>query len=253
MEAALVSVATGALKPVIGKLATLLGNEYKRFKGVRKEIGSLSHELKAMEAFLLQMSEEEDPSVQDKEWMNEVRKVSYGMEDCIDDFMEHLGDKDTKPDGFMDKIKHSLGKFRKMKNRHRIGNEIQDLKKQIVEVGEKNERYKTRQPFSNNKNAAVDPRALAIFEHASKLVGIDEPKGEVIKLLTDEDGVVQTQRALKVVSVAGSEGMGKTTLANQVYQELKGQFKCRAFVSVSRNPDMMNILRTILSEVSNKD
>ena len=63
MEAALASAATGALKPVIGKLATLLGNEYKRFKGVRKEIGSLSHELKAMEAFLLQMSEEEDPSM----------------------------------------------------------------------------------------------------------------------------------------------------------------------------------------------
>ncbi|VAI52051.1 unnamed protein product [Triticum turgidum subsp. durum] len=44
--------------------------------------------------------------------------------------------------------------------------------------------------------------------------------------------------------------MGKTTLANQVYQELKGKFDCRAFISMSRNPDMMNILRTILSEVT---
>lgn len=46
--------------------------------------------------------------------------------------------------------------------------------------------------------------------------------------------------------------MGKTTLANQVYQELNEQFDCQAFISVSRNPDMMNILRTILNGVSNQ-
>lgn len=53
-----------------------------------------------------------------------------------------------------------------------------------------------------------------------------------------------------MVSIVGSGGMGKTTLASQVYQKLKGEFKIHAFVSVSRNPNMTNILRTILIEVS---
>ncbi|KAM3245600.1 hypothetical protein ACQJBY_056747 [Aegilops geniculata] len=253
MEAALVTVAAGVLKPVLVKLATLLSDQYKRFKGVRKEIRSLTHELAAMEAFLLKMSEEEeDPDVQDKVWMNEVRELSYDMEDAIDDFMQSVGDKEEKPDGFIDKIKSSLGKLGNMKARHRIGKEIQDLKKQIIEVGDRNARYKGRETFSNTKNGTVDPRALAIFEHASKLVGIDEPKAEIIKLLTDEDGVA-TQQQVKMVSIVGSGGMGKTTLANQVYQELKEQFKCKAFISVSRNPDMTNILRTLLSEVGCQD
>ncbi|KAF6983280.1 hypothetical protein CFC21_112446 [Triticum aestivum] len=251
MEAALVTVATGVLKPVLRKLATLLGDEYKRFKGVRKEIGSLTRELAAMEAFILKMSEEEeDPDVQGKVWMTEVRELSYDLEDAIDDFMQSVGDKDEKPDGFIEKIKSSLGKLGKMKARHQIGKEIQDLKKQIIEVGDRNARYKGRETFSNTKNATVDPRALAVFEHASKLVGIDEPRAELIKLLTDEDGVASTQQHVKMVSIVGSGGMGKTTLANQVYQELKEKFKCKAFISVSRNPDMTNILRTILSEVS---
>ncbi|KAF7081675.1 hypothetical protein CFC21_085593 [Triticum aestivum] len=253
MEAALVSVATGALKPVIGKLTVLLGNEYKRFKTVRKEIKSLTNELAAMEAFLLKMSEDEDPDVQDKVWMNEVRELSYDMEDAIDDFMQSIGDKDEKPDGFIEKVKNSLGKLGKMKARRRIGKEIQDLKKQIIEVGDRNARYKSRETVSNTRNAAVDPRALAIFEHASKLVGIDEPKAEIIKLLTEEDVRAleqQQQQQLKIVSIVGSGGMGKTTLANQMYQELKGQYECRAFLSVSRSPNIMNILRTILSEIS---
>nr|UBY07615.1 NBS-LRR disease resistance protein [Dasypyrum villosum] len=253
MEAALVSVATGVLKPVIGKLTVLLGNEYKRFKTVHKEIKSLTRELDAMEAFLLKMSEEEDPDVQDKVWMNEVRELSYDMEDAIDDFMQSISDKDEKPDGFIEKIKSSLGKLGKMKARRRIGKEIQDLKNQIKEVGERNARYKGRQTFTSTKNETVDPRALAIFEHASKLVGIDGPKADIIKLLAQEDGRASTQQQLKIVSIVGSGGMGKTTLANQVYQELRGQYECWAFVSVSRNPDMTKILRTILSEVARKD
>ncbi|VAI51777.1 unnamed protein product [Triticum turgidum subsp. durum] len=137
MEAALVSAATGALKPVLGKLATLLGDEYKRFKGMHIEIKSLSRELVAMEAFLLKMSEEEDPDVQDKVWMNEVRELSYDMEDSIDDFMQSVSSEDKKPDGILEKMKNSLGK---MKARRRIGNEIGDLKKQIIEAAQRNER-----------------------------------------------------------------------------------------------------------------
>ncbi|VAI51768.1 unnamed protein product [Triticum turgidum subsp. durum] len=130
MEAALVSAATRALKPVLEKLGALVGDKYKRFKGVRDDIKSLTRELTAMEAFLLKMSEEEDPDFQDKVWMNEVRELSYDMEDSIDDFMQSVNDGDTKPDGFLEKMKNSLGK---MKARRRIGNEIEDLKKQMIE------------------------------------------------------------------------------------------------------------------------
>ncbi|KAF7092318.1 hypothetical protein CFC21_094815 [Triticum aestivum] len=250
MEVALVSVATGVLKPVIAKLFVLLGNEYKRFKSVRKEIKSLAHELAAMDAFLLKMSEAEDPDVRDKVWMNEVRELSYDLDDAIDDFMQSIGDKDEKPDGFIEKIKSSLGKLGKMKARRRIGREIQDLKKQIVEAGNTNARYNCRQTVNNTQNDTVNPRAVAIFEHASKLVGIDGPKAEIIKLLAQEDGRASTQQQRKIVSIVGSGGMGKTTLAKQVYEELKGKFERHAFISVSRNPDIINILRAILSELS---
>uniref|UniRef100_A0ACD5Z9P1 Uncharacterized protein n=2 Tax=Avena sativa TaxID=4498 RepID=A0ACD5Z9P1_AVESA len=249
MEGVIVSAATGALKPVLGKLATLVGDEYKRFKGVRTEIKSLAHELAAMDAFLLKMSEEENPHVQDKAWMAEVRELFYDMEDSIDDFMKRAGDKDNEPDGFIDKIKSSLGK---MKARRRIGNEIEDLKNQITQVGERNSRYKARETYSKTINSTVDPRALAIFEHAANLVGIDEPKREVIKLLAQKDGAASKQDQVIMVSIVGSGGMGKKTLANQVYQELGESFECQAFLSVSRNADMKNILRTILSKVSNQ-
>jgi disease resistance protein RPM1 len=195
------------------------------------------------------MSEEEehghDPV--DKAWMKEVRELSYDMEESIDDFILRLNDKDSKPDGFIGKIKHFLRKLGKMKTHRRIGKEIKDLKKQIIEVGDRNARYKTGGVITKMSNLTIDPRILAIFEHASKLVGIDVPKAEITKLLTEEQECGLASQHLKVVSIVGIGGMGKTTLANQVYQELKAQFECYAFVSMSRTPDMMSILRTVFT------
>lgn len=51
----------------------------------------------------------------------------------------------------------------------------------------------------------------------------------------------------------GFGGMGKTTLANQIYHSFGEQFRYRAFVSVSRNPDMLKVLRGILCQLSKRE
>ncbi|XP_071684940.1 disease resistance protein PIK6-NP-like [Lolium perenne] len=137
MEGALVSVAAGALKPVLGKLATLLGDEYKRLRRLRKGIDFLTHELSAMEAFFVKMSTQEDPDVQVKLWMTEVRELSYDIEDSLDDFIEQAHDKSSKP-GFMKKIKNLLDRT---KAPHKIAKAIEDLKKQVTEASERHKRY----------------------------------------------------------------------------------------------------------------
>ncbi|CAL5006702.1 unnamed protein product [Urochloa decumbens] len=247
MEGVLVSAATGALKPVLEKLSSLAGDEYKRFKGLRREVQSLSAELAAMHMFLLKMSEEENPDVQDKAWMKEVRELSYDMEDSLDEFRHRVDDKTANPDGLIDKFKNFLSKA---KARRRVAKAIEDIKVQIKEVGDRNRRYRSNDIFiRTSNNAAVDRRALEIFEDASKLVGVDGPKNELVKLLKNDGWASST---LKVVSIVGLGGMGKTTVANQVYLELKGEYDCHAFVTVSRNPDIMKVLRNILCQVNNE-
>uniref|UniRef100_A0A0E0LK72 Uncharacterized protein n=1 Tax=Oryza punctata TaxID=4537 RepID=A0A0E0LK72_ORYPU len=82
----------------------------------------------------------------------------------------------------------------------------------------------------------------------STFVGIDGPKDKIIKWLMDPQGGI-SQR-LRTMAIVGCGGLGKTTLANQVYLEIKNQFDCSAFVSLSQNPNMKSVLAKIISDVS---
>jgi disease resistance protein RPM1 len=77
------------------------------------------------------------------------------------------------------------------------------------------------------------------------LVGISEAKEEVITRLAlgDDD------HKKRIVSIAGFGGLGKTTLAKAVHDEIGGQFDCRAFVSVSRNLDAKKFFKDMLYEL----
>lgn len=66
-----------------------------------------------------------------------------------------------------------------------------------------------------------------------------------------EDEFGQLLQGHEMVCIVGFAGEGKTTLADLVYQTIGDRFQCRAFVSVHQNPNMINILGTILSQVTN--
>jgi disease resistance protein RPM1 len=75
----------------------------------------------------------------------------------------------------------------------------------------------------------------------------DGPSNELVKYLTDEK-----EEMRKVVSVVGREGLGKTTLAKEIYSELllRRQFECQAFVYVGRRTSMTMILKDILRQLN---
>jgi hypothetical protein len=88
----------------------------------------------------------------------------------------------------------------------------------------------------------------ALWEETKNLVGLDGPTDEIIRLLMPAEGEEPSQQ-VRIVSIVGCAGLGKTTLANQVYQKIQVQFECKAFVSVSQNPHLKDVLMKICSQV----
>ncbi|KAK1670540.1 hypothetical protein QYE76_058699 [Lolium multiflorum] len=249
MEKLLFSAVTGALGPVLGKLGALLGEEYKLVKEVRGKIMFLEAEVEAMHAFLLKMSRVEEPDEQARCWMKDVRELSYDIHNSIDDFMLRVDNGESgKPKGFKGFIKRSVDLLTKTKTRRRIGKEVRSLETLVKEVAERRGRYKIDDNVSKASNATVDPRVCAMYKDLSELVGIAGPTAELVNLLNSGVAGAPLQQ-LKVVSIVGFGGLGKTTLARHVYDTHGKEFHYRAFVSVSRNPDVVMVLRSILMQV----
>ena len=51
------------------------------------------------------------------------------------------------------------------------------------------------------------------------------------------------------MSIVGFGGLGKTTLANEVYRKIQGHFDCQAFVSVSQKPVIKKIIKDLIYKV----
>uniref|UniRef100_A0ACD5X0A0 Uncharacterized protein n=2 Tax=Avena sativa TaxID=4498 RepID=A0ACD5X0A0_AVESA len=245
MEGIMVSAATGVMKSLLCKLTTLLQEEYKLQNSLRRDIVFLKDELSSMNALLEKLAEAETVDQQMKEWRDQVREMAYEIEDYIDKYMTRLHHEPNKPNGALEFFSKSVRKVKNFAASRGIALQIKELKSRIIEASQRHDRYKLDAMVSSASTNVVpiDPRLPVLYVEAASLVGIDGPRDDLIKLIVDDE------LSLKVVSVVGFGGLGKTTLANQVYQKIGRLFNCKAFVSVSQNPDIRKILWSILSQI----
>ncbi|TVU23385.1 hypothetical protein EJB05_25748, partial [Eragrostis curvula] len=78
------------------------------------------------------------------------------------------------------------------------------------------------------------------------LVGLDGPRSEIVQHLMDDEQMV------KVICIVGPGGIGKTTLAREVFGRQRSQFDCGAFVQLGRNPSVVATLIDIARQVMPK-
>lgn len=174
-----------------------------------------------------------------KNWRKDIIEMSYNIEDCIDDFMQRVGEADNK----MGILQKAFKYLRTFKDRYHLANQFKEIKAQVMEASERRKRYMPDQTILITAPVAVDPRFSAIYKDSASLVGIDAQKIELVNWAMDKG------QQLKVTAIVGFGGLGKTTLANEVCREVGGRFDCKAFVSVSQKPDMIGLFNSLLSQL----
>ncbi|PUZ45550.1 hypothetical protein GQ55_8G233400 [Panicum hallii var. hallii] len=241
-------VVTGALPSVIKKLAGLAAGEYNLQKGLKGAIRFLQSELESMKGALEKVSSTPGDrlDIQDKIWARDLRELSYDIEDSIDTFMVRgQGKEQGNLHGIKKFIDRSVGLFRKAKIRHGMATEIRDIKTRVEEVAKRHGRYKINSDVA--MPVMIDTRLFTLHTEAKELVGVDEARDELIKALEEENEVSMQQHG-KIVSIVGFGGLGKTTLANAVYEKIRAQFDCCAFVSVSQTPNLNKLFKGLLDD-----
>ncbi|XP_037435717.1 disease resistance protein RGA5-like [Triticum dicoccoides] len=226
-------------------------------RGAEDEIPLIKQDLEEIMAILQEHDHPgraEDRAMTSKCLTKEVRELSYDMEDSVDQYVHAV---DTKrrivPRRKKYKITCRRGKTtarlpEKLKWRIWMANKIREFS---VRSQEALQRYSLfNHPGAHGiSTSATSTRHDVCFGSwyptpCGELVGIDGHLN-TLEAWLGKDG----EQQLKVVSVVGSGGVGKTTLSKELYRRIRGQFECQAFVRTSRKPDIRRLLISLLSQV----
>ncbi|XP_059656929.1 disease resistance protein RPM1-like [Cornus florida] len=238
-------MAESAVSFLINQLTPLLLEEAKLLGGIKEDVECIRNELEEMRAFLrvADAKEELDPQLQ--VWVKQVREVAYDTEDVLDEFILRLAH--HHGDGFYGFLRKICCSIKNLKARHRIASEIHKIKSRVENI---HQRYRDRFSISEhgsssttvNNNAWYDRRGDALLLEEAELVGMDGPKKQLIGWLLEDSP------RLKVVSVVGMGGMGKTTLVKKVYDDMeaKNRFQCHAWITVSQSFNLRELLKYVI-------
>ncbi|GMN52070.1 hypothetical protein TIFTF001_021216 [Ficus carica] len=204
------------LSPLIEKLVELLFEEAQSLKGVRGKVKSLKDELEIIQSYLKDADARlagGDANETIKTWTKQVRVVAERIEDAIDDLASEI-----------ENIKESLGKMTSRAQTFGLNPLMQG---------------------PSNKTVNVIPRISSLSTEKDELVGIEPISKELTKRL------VEGPTTCLMVAIVGEGGIGKTTLAETVYEDevVKGHFDCRAWITVSQSYDAEKILKTMKNHI----
>uniref|UniRef100_A0A0D9YQW1 Rx N-terminal domain-containing protein n=1 Tax=Oryza glumipatula TaxID=40148 RepID=A0A0D9YQW1_9ORYZ len=244
----------GAAQALVVNVGQLLGEEYRQLRGVGGEVAKLRDELATMKALLRMQSEAGEGAVDHfvREWMRQVSEVAYDAEDCIDLYVCRCRVRSLQlSDGVLSWARNLAST---LFPRRRLAGDIKALRAPAIEISERHARYGVNREElrggSVSSAALVIPASAATLDPAAvssdQLVGIE---GQANTLANKLMKAVDESSNLKVFSIVGFGGLGKTTLATEVCRKLESVFQRQAMVSVSQAFDASKDMQVLLKSI----
>ncbi|VAI68285.1 unnamed protein product [Triticum turgidum subsp. durum] len=230
MEAAAVGTAVGKLAPKLYDL--LLANRRVR-ADLEHDIESIKKELLMISAVIRQDGGRRrggDDDVHGR-WIAMVRELAREIEDCVDSFTHRV----ALASG-TSWIRRKLHRVKTVRARNQFAAAIRRLKKKSAEAAMLRNKYEpdassvpTTNFHTGNTGSSCNlvPDDDEDTETDTVAVGIDAQRDELLEMIRG-----QQPEDLKVISLVGFGGIGKTLLARQAYDDTveEGEYHVRAWV-----------------------
>nr|XP_045088017.1 disease resistance protein PIK6-NP [Aegilops tauschii subsp. strangulata] len=269
-----------AIKWLLTKLGALLADDYTLIQGVRGDIQFITDELGTLQAFIGDLGRT-DPHYHDlrtRDWLKQIREVTYDVEDCVDDFAHRLHHDPTADLCCCSFVAFKIYEVWTWWPCHEIASTLSELKMRAQQIGERRIRYGLDNPKTSSDrpggadigfNAAENQQTRLALVRTKTPVGVERDMEMLGKwMLTAEGPAVTIAEQLPsnstvvrvdepnadptnhgVLCIVGLAGVGKTTIARSLYQNFSDQFDRRAMVTVSQKSDVEAVLRSILYQI----
>ncbi|XVF64948.1 hypothetical protein PTKIN_Ptkin09bG0207600 [Pterospermum kingtungense] len=237
------------LQVVFDKLANPLLEHIADRLSLKKEVRKLQQTLYVIQAVLADAEEQQLTNGALRIWLTELKEVAYEMEDLLDEFsLEAMRSRNR---GFAERSCFPIPSLQvRQVDCVDLLHRLKQIKEKLELLAEEKSNFHLRNTDSYRDTSKRGRRQTGSLIIESEVLGREEDKCRIIDQLLSSNN--SSPGDIPVVSIVGLGGLGKTTLAQLVYNKdtVAAQFDLKIWVCVGDDFDLVKIMVSIIESAS---
>nr|ARA91517.1 CNL-II [Cucumis melo] len=223
--------------------------------GFHEELDKLKDTLSAIQAVLLDAEQKQYNSYAVKEWVSRLKDAFYDIDDLMDEFSYESFKRQvmTKHRSNTTKqVRIFFSESNQIVFRLKMGHKIKRIREKLDTIAKDKAQFNLSENTREIRNDETAKRPeTCSFLLEGEVIGRDDDKKGIVHFLLDTN---ITKENVAVVAIIGMGGLGKTALAQSIYNDMKENkhFDLTMWVCISEEFDVKLIVENIIESLTKK-
>ena len=232
------SILFGLVRKIIERLSSVAFEEIVSIWGVKGEFENLKNTFSTIQAVLQDAEEQQDKNHQVEDWLMRLTDAVYDADDLVSYFStEELRRKVMGGDEMAKKVCIFFSSSNQLAFRFKMTRKIKVIRGRLDAIASDRSKFQLVERPLRKRVVTRERDQTHSFKPDEKVFGRDAEKETIIDMLLNID---EEDQNVSFISIVGIGGLGKTTLAQYVYNDerVKTYFELQMWVCVS---DVFNV------------
>ncbi|CAL5382435.1 unnamed protein product [Camellia sinensis] len=251
---------SGFVNLLFGKMTSFASSKLPTFEGIDTQLTNWTNMLSQIEAFLIDAEEKQLTDRAVNLWLDDLQDLAYDLDDLVDEFateaLQHKL-KAKQPQASSSKVWNLIPNFkpRDVLFNFKMKSKIEEINTRLHNSFEQCSKLNLVKIVGTTPTPTTKtwqrPDSTSLFDEP-RIYGREYDQRKIIELLVRGDE--SSHNNTGVIPIVGMGGIGKTTLAQMVYNDetVQKHFDLKAWVCVSDEFNIMRITKAILESVTSQ-
>ncbi|PPS07135.1 hypothetical protein GOBAR_AA13511 [Gossypium barbadense] len=238
------SLVSALLNTIFDNLNSLSREGIRLAGSLKTEVQTLESTLTAIQAVLHDAEQKQWKSKAIQNWLGKLKQAAYDLEDVLDDFnAEALRQRDARSN-----VTVFFSPQNPLLFRLNMAHKLKDAREKLDAIAEERSKFHLREGVAEAETGRNRDRITSSLVNESEVIGRGDEKAEIVSMLLKN---VNHHDDLSVNAICGMGGLGKTTIAQLVYNDenVTKVFDLRAWVCVSDDFDIASLTKAIVESI----
>ncbi|XP_039054511.1 putative disease resistance protein RGA1 [Hibiscus syriacus] len=235
------------VKTIFGTLNSLALHEYEIASNLETELQNLESTLTTIQAVLQDAEQKQWKSEAVKNWLRKLKDVAYDADDILDEFAakalrwEARKNMSSKVSDFFSSKNSALFNFKK-------AHKLKQIRQRLDAVAEEKNKFHLTENVRDLETDDREWRLTSSLVNEFEIFGRNEDKENVINGLLASSS---DRNDLSIYAICGMDGLGKTTLAQLVFNDERVVmgFELRIWVCVSDDFEVRKLTKAVIESI----